>query len=91
MAFAASCLLDGNGNILLDPDHSEESSTSLNKSEHFVVFDPEDFEKSIAMEHFGKFNFLDISKVKEVLIQSEIVPICEIIKNSLQEKIESLQ
>ena len=83
--------MDTQGTILIDPDYSEESSKSLNQSEHFLVYDPEDLKKSIALEHFGKFNFEAVTKVKSVLIESEILPICEIIKNAIREKIEKLK
>lgn len=90
-AYATSCLLTSQGNILLDPDHLEESSSSLNQSEHFVVYDPEDFDRSLSMEHFGKFDFEAVSKVKNVLIQEGILPVNEIITSAIIEKIKKLQ
>lgn len=90
MAFAASCLLDSQGNVILDPELSEEQSAILNKSEHFVVYDPSNFNRSIAMNHFGKFDFSAIEKVSKVLAEEAILPISEEIKNAIREKIEKL-
>lgn len=90
MAFAASCLLDPQGNIILDPESSEEQSPNLNRSEHFVVYDPSNFNRSIAMNHFGKFDFKDIGKVSNVLTNEAILPISEKIKNVIREKLEKL-
>lgn len=90
MAFAASCLLDCQGNILLDPELSEEQSTDLNRSEHFVVYDPSDFNRSIAMNNFGKFDFADIGKLTNVVANEAILPISEEIKNTIREKLEKL-
>ena len=90
MAFAASCLLDPQGNIILDPESSEEQSSNLNKSEHLIVYDPSNFNRSIAMNHFGKFDFADIGKVSKVLAEEAILPISEEIKNVIREKLEKL-
>lgn len=87
LAFAASCLLDPQGNVLLDPEGCEEASPSLNRSEHFVVYDPENFDRSLAMEHFGKFEFDHLSVIKNVLIQEGILPINEVVKSSIIEKL----
>lgn len=90
MAFAASCLLDSQGNVILDPEASEEQSSNLNRSEHFFVYDPSNFKRSLAMNHFGKFDFADIGKVSSVLSEEAILPISEAIKNVIREKLEKL-
>ena len=90
MAFSSSCLVTKNGNILIDPDFSEEQSSLLNQSEHFLVYDPSDFNRSISMNHFGKFDLSIVSKVSKVLIESSIKLICEQVKNEVKIKIENL-
>jgi hypothetical protein len=90
MAFAASCLLDPQGIIILDPESSEEQSPNLNKSEHFIVYDPSNFSRSISMNHFGKFEFGDMGKVSKVMAEEAILPISEEIKNAIREKLEKL-
>ena len=87
MAFASSCILDSQGNLLIDSDSSEESSPFT--SEHFLVYDPSDLKKSLAMNHFGKFNFQDIPKVSNILIEMGILPIAEEIQNVVRKKIEN--
>lgn len=86
MAFASSCLIDSQGNLLIDSDSSEESDSF--KSEHFVVYDPSDLTTSLFMNHFGKFNLEDISEISNSLKEMGILPITEEIKRVLEEKIE---
>lgn len=90
MAFAASCLLDTQGNIIIDPDQSEEQSQSLNRSEHLIIFDPSNLNRSLSQNHFGKFDLASIGKVSKVLADEAILPISEEIKNQLGAKIERL-
>jgi ribonuclease PH len=89
MAFAVSCLLSSNGNLRLDPDASEEEDSSINFSEHFVVYDPNDFSKSIAMNHFGTFDLEAVFKVSKIMFDSGVMPIHEEIKSKVIEDIES--
>ena len=90
MAFAASCLLDPQGNVILDPESAEEESPNLNRSEHFVVYDPSNFDRSLAMNHFGNFDFKDIGRVSKILAEEAILPISEEIKNAIRKKLEKL-
>ena len=87
MAFASSCLLDPQGNLLMDPDASEESSPFI--SEHFAVYDPSDLKKSLAFNHFGKFSLEDAAKVSSVLIEEGILPVAEEVQAVLRKKIEN--
>jgi len=89
MAFAVSCLLSPSGQLFLDPDSTEENDCQLNISEHLVVYDPEDFDKSIAMSHFGKFELEAILKVSRVMFDSGILAISEEIKSKIVEDIEA--
>lgn len=87
MAFASSCLIDSRGSLLLDSDASEESEQF--SSEHLEIYDPADLKKSLAMNHFGKFNFEDISRVSPTLIEKGILPVAEEIQNVLRKKMET--
>lgn len=89
LAFAASCLVDSSQNLIIDPDFSEENS-SLKQSEHMIVYDPNDFDRSVAMNHFGKFDFPLLPKISEFIAQSAIIPISEAVKASIVEKLEKL-
>lgn len=87
MAFAASCLIGSNNQILVDPEASEEQSQLSNRSEHFVVFDPSDFERSIASFSFGTFSFDDLRKATAVMKENSITPIEEAVKEALRSKL----
>ena len=89
LAFAASCLVDSSQNLIIDPDFSEENS-NWKQSEHMIIYDPNDFDRSIAMNHFGKFDFSLIPKVSKFISQSAIIPIAECVKASMVEKLEKI-
>lgn len=83
VAFAALCVKNDHGQLLLDPSEKEETNDQF-----LAVFDPNIPETSLYLNHSGSFDLLQLSEISKFLYENGVCPVNEAVTSALRQKFE---
>ncbi len=83
VAFAALCVKNEAGQLLLDPTEREENETQF-----LAVFDPTMPETSLYLSHSGGFELQQLSEISKFLYENGVCPVNEAVTSTLRQNFE---